>query len=70
MSSQHEDVPPPEILFESKDGARLLGVSANHFRILARLGKIEPLYTTPRGCRLFRPADVMKLRAERAQASR
>ncbi len=57
--------PQSSVLLESTDVARLLGVTPNHVRIMARFGHLRPRYTTPRGARLFATEDVLQLRAQR-----
>ena len=52
-------------LFEVQDVAHALNVSAASVRRYADDGKIIPAAMTPRGQRLFDPADVEKLRRER-----
>lgn len=52
-------------LIESSDAAKLLDVTPGYVRMLARLGKLEPRYVTPRGGRLYDVADVLRLAAER-----
>ena len=57
----------PETLLESTDAARLLKLSANQVRMLARFGKLTPRFTTPRGSRLFEVEEVLRLVAERGR---
>ena len=55
----------PETLLESKDGGRIIGLTPAGFSALVNRGEIHPVAVTPRGLRLFRPADVEKLRRVR-----
>lgn len=61
------DAQAPETgtLLETADAARLIGVSPQWVRILDLKGDLTPRFKTPRGCRLFAPEDVMRVRAER-----
>jgi DNA-binding transcriptional MerR regulator len=59
--------PEPEVLFESTDAGRVLGIGAKRVRFLARVGELRPVAVTPRGVRLFAPSDVLRLRAARAR---
>ena len=68
MPSQ-EPSPPPTLL-ESSDAARLLGVTAQQVRMLSRLGALAPCYQTPRGVRLYKSEDVLRLVAERRREGR
>jgi len=55
----------PRRLLETADAARLLGVSGQAVRMMARLGQLPIAYETPRGVRLFQADAVLRLRAER-----
>jgi DNA-binding transcriptional MerR regulator len=48
--------------------AREAGVSAEYLRYLARVGRV-PFEMTPYG-RVYRPADIARLKAEREAAKR
>jgi DNA-binding transcriptional MerR regulator len=53
--------------------ARILGLSADMVRRLARSGKLSPQFTTTTGVRCFRLKDVQELqkaRAVRSESSR
>jgi signal transduction histidine kinase/CheY-like chemotaxis protein len=53
-------------LLSAVDAAKILGLSADMVRILAREGRLLPAAQTVRGLRLFRRVDVEDLAAERA----
>jgi excisionase family DNA binding protein len=55
----------PEDLMTSVDAARILGLSSDMVRLLARQGRLKAVVQTVRGVRLFRRADVDRLAAER-----
>jgi excisionase family DNA binding protein len=57
----------PEDLMTTVDAARILGLSSDMVRLLARRGRLKAAVLTVRGVRLFRRADVDRLAAERAQ---
>jgi len=52
--------------FEVTDAARALGCSASLVRALADSKRLRVAAQTPRGVRLFDPAVVFRLAAERA----
>ncbi|MBI3455180.1 MAG: MerR family transcriptional regulator [Candidatus Rokubacteria bacterium] len=53
---------------ESADVARALGLTPAGVRVLARAGRLRVTAVTPRGGRLFRPAEVEALRRVREVA--
>ncbi len=53
-------------LLTTADAARILGLSADMVRLLAREGRLPAVAETVRGLRLFRQEDVEALAAERA----
>jgi excisionase family DNA binding protein len=53
-------------LLSTADAAKILGLSADMVRLLAREGRLQPAAQTTRGLRLFRREDVEELAAERA----
>ena len=53
-------------LLSTADAAKILGLSADMVRLLAREGRLLPAAQTTRGLRLFRREDVEELAAERA----
>lgn len=55
-----------EDLLSAIDAAKILGLSADMVRLLAREGRLSTAAHTVRGQRLFRRADVEELAAERA----
>ena len=57
----------PDDLMTAVDAARILGLSSDMVRLLAREGRLKAAVQTVRGVRLFRRADVERLAAERAQ---
>jgi excisionase family DNA binding protein len=57
----------PEDLMTAVDAARILGLSSDMVRLLARQGRLKAAVLTVGGVRLFRRADVDRLAAERAQ---
>jgi excisionase family DNA binding protein len=59
----------PEDLMTAMDAGRILGVSVDMVRVLARGGRL-PFLSTVRGVRLFRRADVDELARARAEAKR
>jgi hypothetical protein len=59
----------PEDLMTASDAGRIIGVSADMVRLLARGGKLAYL-STIRGVRLFRRADVDALAMRRARTRR
>lgn len=61
MSSQGEG---PDDLMTGVDAARILGLSVDMVRVLAKEGRL-PFMSTVRGIRLFRRADVEHLARER-----
>jgi DNA-binding transcriptional MerR regulator len=76
--SQRSDQPgSPDDLMTSVDAGRILDVTPDMVRLLAREGRLTAAIQTIRGVRLFRRADVEKLadaraatRAERAARKR
>lgn len=56
----------PEDLIAAADAARILGLSADMVRLLARSGRLPTAIQSARGARLFRREDVAWLAAERA----
>lgn len=60
----------PEDLMTAVDAARILGLSSDMVRLLAREGRLKAAVQTVRGVRLFRRADVERPAAERAQQAR
>jgi hypothetical protein len=59
----------PDDLMTASDAGRIIGVSADMVRLLARGGKLAFL-STIRGVRLFRRADVDALATRRARKKR
>jgi excisionase family DNA binding protein len=59
----------PDDLMTAVDAGRILGVSVDMVRLLARDGRL-PFMSTVRGVRLFRRADVELLAQERASGKR
>ena len=59
----------PDDLMTASDAGRIIGVSADMVRLLARGGKLA-FMSTIRGVRLFRRADVDALVARRARKKR
>jgi excisionase family DNA binding protein len=59
----------PDDLMTAVDAGRILGVSVDMVRLLARDGRL-PFLSTVRGVRLFRRADVELLAQERASSKR
>lgn len=57
----------PEDLMTAVDAARILDLSSDMVRLLAREGRPRAAVQTMRGVRLFRRAAVDRLAAERAQ---
>jgi len=60
----------PEDLMTAVDAAKILGISPDMVRLLARKGRLRTAVQTIRGVRLFRRGDVQQLahtRATRAQ---
>jgi DNA-binding transcriptional MerR regulator len=57
----------PEDLMSAVDAARILGLSSDMVRLLARDGRLRAAVQTIRGVRLFRRVDVERLAVERAQ---
>jgi hypothetical protein len=55
-----------EELMTAVDAGRILGLSSDMVRVLAREGKLRAAVATTRGVRLFRRHDVEALAAERA----
>jgi hypothetical protein len=55
-----------ENLLTSVDAARILGLSSDMVRVLAREGRLLAAVASVRGVRMFRKADVEALAAERA----
>lgn len=55
-----------EELMTAVDAGRILGLSSDMVRLLAREGKLRAAVATTRGVRLFRRQDVEALAAERA----
>jgi DNA-binding transcriptional MerR regulator len=66
--SQHQKGVRMERLLETGSVSRVLDVSAEWVRYLADSGQLPPCALTERGRRLFRPADVEKLRRLREQS--
>lgn len=60
----------PDDLMTSSDAARILALSSDMVRLLARKGALPIAARTIRGVRLFRRADVERLARERAETSR
>lgn len=60
------DEKPNDGLLSSADAARILGLSADMVRLLARSGRLRTAVQSVRGVRLFRRTDVDALAAERA----
>lgn len=54
-----------EELLSPIEAAKLLGLSADMVRVLARTGRLLPAVKSTHGARLFRRADVLALLAER-----
>jgi excisionase family DNA binding protein len=59
----------PDDLMTAVDAGRILGVSVDMVRLLARDGRL-PFMSTVRGVRLFRRSDVEHLAQERADGKR
>jgi excisionase family DNA binding protein len=59
----------PDDLMTSVDAGRILGISVDMVRLLARNGRL-PFTSTVGGVRLFRRADVEHLAKERADGKR
>jgi excisionase family DNA binding protein len=59
----------PDDLMTAVDAGRILGVSVDMVRLLARNGRL-PFMSTVRGVRLFRRADVESLAQARASGKR
>ncbi len=59
----------PDDLMTAVDAGRILGVSVDMVRLLARDGRL-PFLSTVRGVRLFRRADVESLAQTRASGKR
>ena len=59
----------PDDLMTASDAGRIIGVSADMVRLLARGGKLA-FMSTIRGVRLFRRADVDALATHRARKKR
>jgi len=57
----------PEDLMTAGDAARILDLSSDMVRLLAREGRLEAAVQSVSGVRLFRRADVERLAAQRAQ---
>jgi excisionase family DNA binding protein len=57
----------PDDLMTSVDAGRILGISVDMVRLLARNGRL-PFMSTVRGVRLFRRADVEQLAKQRADS--
>lgn len=53
---------PRMVFLETADVARLLGITVAMVRVYVRAGRLIPVAETPRGTRLFRPADIAKFR--------
>ena len=62
------DMPTEPLLLEPTDAGHRLGLSASRVRALADEGRLPIAAKTSRGLRLFRPADVERLRKEREEA--
>jgi DNA-binding transcriptional MerR regulator len=60
----------PKDLMTAVDAARILSLSSDMVRLLAREGRLKAALQTVRGIRLFRRADVERLASERAQQAR
>lgn len=60
---QHDD---PEDLMTAADAARILSITPDMVRLLARQGRLRAAVRTIRGVRLFRRADVQELAETRA----
>jgi DNA-binding transcriptional MerR regulator len=56
------------IYLEAADVARELGLVPQSIRHLAKIGALRVAATTPRGVKLFRPADVEVLKHARRAA--
>ncbi len=61
-----KDLATPEDLLSAVDAAKILGLSADMVRILAREGRLPAAAQTTRGVRLFRRSEVEQLASERA----
>jgi signal transduction histidine kinase len=61
-----KDLATPEDLLSAVDAAKILGLSADMVRILAREGRLPAAAQTTRGLRLFRRSEVEQLASERA----
>ncbi len=57
-------------LFEPADAGRLLKLTAASVVLHADAGRLKVAATTPRGVRLFRPADVQRFSRELDKARR
>lgn len=57
----------PQRLLEMSDVARMLGLSYSGARLLAEVGKLEPVAVTVRGLRLFKEEDVQRCRELREE---
>lgn len=62
--------PAPDDLMTSTDAARVLALSADMVRVLARNGKLPVAGRTIGGVRLFRRADVEQLAETRRSGGR
>jgi CheY-like chemotaxis protein len=60
----------PEELLSAMDAGKILGISADMVRLLARDGRLPAAAQTVRGLRLFRRSEVEHLAAERAGQTR
>jgi DNA-binding transcriptional MerR regulator len=58
----------PEMLYEAADAARRVGLTPETIKRHADDGTLPLAARTPRGTRLFRPADVDRFAREREQA--
>ena len=58
----------PDDLMTAADAARILGLSADMVRLLARKGRLIPAVQSVRGLRMFRRADIEALAEERRRA--
>ena len=61
-----KDLATPEDLLSAVDAAKILGLSADMVRLLARDGRLPAAAQTTRGVRLFRRSEVEQLASERA----
>lgn len=55
------------VLLTSSDAAKLLDLTPESIRNLARLGKLRPAVTTVGGQRLFSRTEIERVRLERAR---